>query len=98
MRACFEGGRAGGGERQRIGRERKRWVWESGGLAGEGGGCAEGGAGGGGVVGILRNAGDGGDGEGFLCFLGGGGVKSEGFLLFIYMAKERVMVQGAKRG
>ena len=41
---------------------------------------------------------DGGDGEGFLCFLGGGGVKSEGFLLFIYMAKERVMVQGAKRG
>lgn len=46
MRACFEGGRAGGGERQRIGRERKRWVWESGGIAGEGGGCAEGGAGG----------------------------------------------------
>ena len=45
-----------------------------------------------------RSAGDGGDGEGFLCFLGGGGVKSEGFLLFIYMAKERVMVQGAKRG
>ena len=64
------------------------------------GGGLRGGRGGwqGGVVGILRNAGDGGDGEGFLCFLGGGGVKSEGFLLFIYMAKERVMVQGAKRG
>ena len=41
MRACFEGGRAGGGERQRIGRERKRWVWESGGDCRRGGGCAE---------------------------------------------------------
>ena len=97
MRACFEGGRAGGGERQRIGRERKRWVWESGGDCRRGGGCARSGAGGRGV-GFEGGVRDGGDGEGFLCFLGGGGVKSEGFLLFIYMAKERVMVQGAKRG
>jgi hypothetical protein len=29
MRAGYEGGRAGGGERQRIGRERKRWIGAS---------------------------------------------------------------------